>query len=84
MKYLIINSSFFTTLIFILIARVSRNLSYFSRLINMIDCVNNTPHPCIIHLLCLIHLDLALNLELANQVTKIGGHRFSLACYRIL
>jgi hypothetical protein len=75
LKYLIFHSSVFTTFIFLLIASVSGHLIYFSRIVNIIDCLNNTPHTQTIDLLYLIHLGLTLKLDLANQATKIGAHR---------
>jgi hypothetical protein len=75
MKYLIFHSRVFTNFIFLLIASVLGHLIYFSIIVNIIDCLNNTPHTCTINLLCLIHLDPTLNLDLANQATKIGGRR---------
>jgi hypothetical protein len=55
-------------------------INYFS-LINIIDCLTNTPHTRTINLLYLIYLNLSL--DLVNQATKIGGCRLALACYRI-
>jgi hypothetical protein len=75
LKLLIFHSSVFTTFIFLLIASVSGHLIYFSNIVDIIDCLNNTPHTQTINFLYLIHLDLALNLDLANRATKIGGHR---------
>jgi len=73
LKYLIFHSRVFTTFIFLLIASVLGHLIYFSSIVNIFDCLNNTPHTCTINLLCLIHLDPALKLDLDNQETKIGG-----------
>ena len=50
-------------------------------LINIIDCLTNTPHTRTINVLYLIHPNLAL--DLVNQATKIGGRRLALACYKI-
>jgi hypothetical protein len=75
LKFLIFHSSVFTTFFFLLIPNVSGHLIYFSNIVDIIDCLNNTPHTQTINLLYLIHLDLALNLDLANQATKIRAHR---------
>jgi hypothetical protein len=69
---------------FLLIDSISGHLIYFYSLLNIIDCLNNTPHTRTINLLCLIHLDLSLNFYLANQATMIGGRILALACDRIL
>jgi hypothetical protein len=74
-KFLIFHLSVFTTFVFLLIRNVSGHLIYFSSIVDIIDCLNNTPHTQTINLLYLIHLDLALNLDLANQATKIRAHR---------
>jgi hypothetical protein len=69
---------------FLLTDSISGHLIYFYILLNIIDCLNNTPHTRTINFLCLIHLDLSLNFYLANQANMIGGRILVLACDRIL